>query len=709
VNISTIQKARLLENLYKIFHTSGVIPNDQEIRKAFNDYFTVNKAGFPLRIDTDVLRSISVTDVDILNSIMANSVFNVDVIFDSIFQNNDQLMGIINALNKKMENLKKRRSELESKVDDLLFSNSNTDGFFYSISENFASLNNIDLNITDAYVNVDKKNVELSSLNSANYNNLTVNNIIASSANASVSANGSVLPINVDLSLFNYVFDGLTDTYWEYEYNSSLINSVSLSIRIPLNNSLVISKVQGTVYTTSPVNIYVIANYVDSTKQSEIRIINSREDYGTFLAAIPADNYSSVDIIMSKVEPDYISSDSSSPYKYKFGLRELMIGSKYYDKQGSIVSVPYSIPSSDNQSIFIDAVSLDVTDQVLTGTDIRYYVAENVENATAISDFNWIPISPKDSESAGYQSLVSFEASTRDNILIKENPLANDLQLIPVNSTSKNINEINPSSSIYANKNVYRVATLNKSLDYINPSLYANVDSFKHYYYIMQDTTMTNYKNLDYWSTEILQNKANILSSILKEQLGSIYPGITSPSSGYMQTKVLSNSDQKVIFTVSKINYNFNLAIYLNGQLIADLPNGTLSKSVEWEFKEGINNLIITYDKPYNGVASFSLMEGTSISRYGSIFVDYFYYLSPFDFANKEIDKENYFTVDTIYGIKQIFSSQKIDGVCRFGYTSKTSRSVDSIRFRADLTRFENPYSTPVLQSYRIKFKHSSV
>ena len=101
MNISTIQKARLLENLYKIFHTSGVIPNDQEIRKAFNDYFTVNKAGFPLRIDTDVLRSISVTDVDILNSIMANSVFNVDVIFDSIFQNNDQLMGIINALNKK--------------------------------------------------------------------------------------------------------------------------------------------------------------------------------------------------------------------------------------------------------------------------------------------------------------------------------------------------------------------------------------------------------------------------------------------------------------------------------------------------------------------------------------------------------------------------------------------------------------------------------
>lgn len=709
MNISTIQKTRLLENLYKIFHTSGVMPDDQQIRKAFNDYFTVNKAGFPLRVDTDILRSISVTDVDVLNSIMANSVFNVDIIFDSIFQNNDQLMGTINALNKKLENLKKRRIELESKVDDLLFSNNNSDGFFYSITENFASLNKSDLDFSNVYINTSKKNVELPSLTSANYNNLTVNNIISASANASLSVNGSILPVSMDLSLFNNIFDGLTDTYWDYEYNSAEINSFSLSIRIPLNSNIVISKVQGVVSTTSPVNIYVIANYSDTTKQSEIRTVDSRQDYGTFIASFPADSYSSIDLIMSKIEPDAVVAGSNNPYKYKFGLRELMIGSKYYDKNAVFVSEPHSIPSTDNSTIFIDSVSIDVQDQAVSGTEIKYYVAQDVQSATSISDFNWIPISPQGSESAGFSSIVSFEGSTRENILIKSEPSASDLQLTPLSATSKNADEINPSSTLYTGKTVYKVATLNRSTDYINPSLYGNVDSFKHYYYIMQDTTVQKYKDLSFWSTEIQQNKPNILSSTLKEQLGSIYPGITSPSSGYVQSKLLCNSAQRVIYTVNKINYNFNLAIYLNGELIADLPNGVVSKSIEWNFVEGINNIIITYDKPYNGVASFSLMEGTSLSKFGSIFVDYFYYLDPFDFANKEIDKENYFTVDTIFGIKQIFSSQKLDGTCRFGYTAKTARSVESIRFRADLGRYENPYSTPVLQSYRIKFKHSSI
>lgn len=685
------------------------MPDDQEIRKAFNDYFTINKAGFPLRVDVDVLRGISVTDVDILNSIMANSVFNVDIIFDSIFQNNDQLMGTINALNKKLENLKKRRSELESKIDDLLFSNNNSDGFFYSVTENFASLNKSDLNLSNVYINTDKKNVELPSLTSANYNNLTVNNILGASANASLSVNGSVLPVSIDLSLFNNIFDGLTDTYWDYEYSSAEINSVSLSLRIPLNSNVVISKVQGTVSTTSPVNLYVIANYSDTNKQSEIRTVDSRQDYGTFVVSLPADSYSSIDIVMSKIEPDAVVAGFTNPYKYKFGLRELMIGSKYYDKNGTFISEPHSVPSADNSTIFIDAVSIDVEDQAVNGTEIKYYVAQDVPSATSISDFNWLPISPQGSESAGFSSIVSFEGSTRESILIKSEPSSSDLLLAPINTTSKNANEINPSSTLYTGKTVYKVATLNRSVDYINPSLYGNVDSFKHYYYIMQDTSIENYKDLLFWSTEIQQNKPNILSSILKEQIGSIYPGITSPASGYIQSKLLSNSDQKLIYTVNKINYNFNLAIYLNGELIADLPNGTVSKSIQWEIKEGINNIIITYDKPYNGVASFSLMEGTNLSKFGSIFVDYFYYLSPFDFSNKEIDKDNYFTVDTLFGIKQIISSQKLEGTCRFGYTAKTARSVESIRFRADLGRYENPYSTPILQSYRIKFKHSSI
>lgn len=699
----------MLENLYKLFHTSGVIPDDQQIRRAFNDYFSINKAGFPLRIDLDVLRASAVTDVEILNSIMANSIFNIDVIFDAIFENNDQLLGTINALNKKIENLRKKRAELESKIDDILFANSNTDGFFYSFSENFSSLTNSDLDLTSAYINTSKKNVELSAINSLTYSDLSVSNIIASNASASLSINGAVASNSVDMSLFSNIFDGLTDTYWVYDYNSKDINSISLSINIPISNNIVISKIEGIVHTTSPVNIFVSANYSDVTKQSETRVVNSTGDYGTFTVSVPPNNYSSIDIILFKIEPDQIISNSSSPYRYKFGLRELVIGSKYYDKNGIYVSKAISIPSSDNKNLFIDAVAIDVVDQKNSNTNIEYYVAEDVPGATSVSDFSWEKIYPSDSSSVNESAIVSFSGSSRQSVSIKSAPSPLDLQLIPENPSAKNADEVSPTSSLYPGKTVYRVATLNKQIDYLNPSLYANADAFKHYYYVLTDVAKEYYKDLTFWSTEIQQNKANILNSLLKEQLGSLYPGVISPTSGYIQTKLLSQNDQKLIFTVSKTNYNFNLAIYLNGELIADLPKGVTSKSVEWNFSQGVNNIIITYDKPFSGVASFSLMEGTKISNYGSVFVDYFYFLDPFDFANKQIETENYFTIDTLFGSKQIFASQKIEGVAKFGYTIKSDRSPSAIRFRADLTRYENPYSTPVLENFKIKFKHSSV
>lgn len=708
MNISSIQKKRFLDNLYKIYYTAGVIPTNQEIRTAFNDYFTVNRAGFPIRIDLDLLRSIDIVDVEILNSIISNSLFNTDIIFDSIFENNEQLMGVINALNKKMDNLKKRRVELESKIDDLLFVNSNSDGFFYSTTDNFSTLNKTNLLLTNAYVDLTKKQVELSSINSENYNNIKVDNIFNTSPTANVSVNGNIALQNIDVSQFSNVFDGLTDTYWDFEYNSQQINSISLNINIPISSNVIISRVQGTVMTTSPVGIYVIANSSTQDVQSNVRIFESSGDYSTFSAVFPAASYRSIDIIMFKLEPDSVTS-SSSPYKYKFGLRELVIGSKYYDKNGTFVSEPLSVPSSDNKNLVIDAVALEVNDQIVNETDIRYYVAADVPSATQISDFNWIPISPIGSKSSGFTSIVSFSGTNRESALIKSNPSGTELLLLPINATSKNVDELNPSSTVYSGKEVYRVADLNPEKDYINPSLYGNVDSLKHYYFIRESNSIDKYKDLGYWSTEIQGNKANILNSLLKEQIGSIYPGVVSPSSGYIQTKLLSQTDQNIIFTISKTNYNFNLAVYLNGELLADLPNGVVSQSVEWNFIQGINNIIVTYDKPFSGVASFSLMEGTNLSRFGSIFVDYFNYLDPFDFANKNIDSDNYFTIDKVFGRKQIFSSQKIEGTCRFGYTLKSERTIESIRLRADLSRYDNPYATPILQSYKIKFKHSSV
>jgi hypothetical protein len=712
MNIATVQKRRFLNNIYKLFYSSGNQPDERLVRSAFNEYFSINTPGFPVRVDYDSLRSKAQTDVDLLNQIMANTLFNIDILYESILDNNEELFSVVTSLNKKLESLKKKRLELESKIDDLLFINNNSDGYFYSITDNFGSAKNIDLNISDSiFFDPSYKNVTISKLRSEQFTPLTLDNLRSINPEFSVAINGQALGQEVDSTNFNNLFDGLTDTYWDYAIALAKPESVSLSITIPVSVFSLISKIDGIVYTSSPLNVAMVAKYSDQQKVDIVRSQNSKGDYGTFSFSIPSDIYASIQLTLFKTEPDYIEENTNSPYIYRFGLRDLVIGSKYYARSGFLVSSPLTIPVKQNSNLAIDAVSIDVVEQVVPGTSLNYYIAADNPNAESVSDFSWIPISPNGSESSGYSSIVYLDGSFRKNVYIRNTPDSDDLKYIPLVSSSNNFNEINPNTRIYTDKNIFRIAALSSDLSYINPILLGNTDCFKHNYFVFpgQSENNSRYKDLESWNTFLRDKPADMLTSVLKEQLGFINPGINTYASGYIQTKIMRESPASLVHTVSKSSFNFNLAIYLNGVLIADLPRGVTSKAIQWDFLAGVNNLVITYDKDYVGQMNFSLIEGLNISRYGSVFADYFTYLDPLEFQNKVTEDNYYFTIDTVFGRKEILASKAISGDSNFTFILKNPLTVDSIRYRVDFTRYEDPYITPLLESIRVKFKHRDI
>ena len=709
MNISTTQKRRFLNNIYKLIYSSGQKPSEQEVRKAFNEYFSVNQPGYPIKVDYDLLRTSNKTNVDLLNQIMTNTIYNVDILYDTILDNNEELFSIVTSLNKKLENLKKKRLQLESKVDDLIFMNNNSDGYFYSFTENFISADKLDLSLTDsAFFDPKLRNVTISKLKSEQFNVMTVDNLNGNNVNFEVTTNGQKLVQSIDKTNFNNIFDGLTDTYWEHSVSLGNPQPVSLTISIPVNKTSILSKVDGILFTSSPVNIMMRAIYSDPEKPNEIKTKTSRSDYDAFSFAIPADSYSTIEIVLYKNEPDYIDQNSSSPYVYKFGLREMIIGSKYYAKSGILVSAPISIATKTNSNLIIDAISMDVKEQVVPGTSVNYYIAANNPTAQNINDYNWIPVSPKGSESSGYNPVVYLDGSTRNNVYISNTPEDDELKYIPINSSAANANELNPNNKIYSEKNAYRITALSSEENYLNPILLGGVDCLKHNYLIYPGASAADgkYKDLEYWADVFNNRPASLLSNTLKEQIGSINPGINSYSSGYIETSIIRQGPVSIIHNVSKSNPNFNLAIYLNGVLIADLPKGTATKAVEWEFKSGINKIIITYDKLVSGQVSFNLIEGLSLTRYGLIFVDYFNYLDPFEFQNKVNEDSYYFTIDTIFGRKEVLASRELSGKSNFIYTSNNPSAVNAVRYRIDLNRYEDPLASPIVESVRIKFKH---
>lgn len=705
MNISSIQKRKFLGNIYKILYSQGKKPSEMEIRRVFGEYFSVYKFGNPIPSDYTKLDIVAKTDVNLLNELMANTLFNVEVLYDCVNENNQEIFSVITAINNRLDNLKSKRKILENKIDDLIFANSNSDGYFYSYLEGFSNLDKIDMDMTSAHVDILNNNVSIPKITNSISNALTTSGITSSNATYSIMSNNQAVVNNVDVQDFESVFDGLNDTYWSYTHNSPQPSVVVMTLNIPINTSYNLSKISGSLLTSSPCAIYVTAKPTDANKPEQVRSQTSKRDYNRFSFAIPADFYNNITIIIYKSEPDQIENNSINPYTYKFGIRELVINADYYDQGGVIVSAPISVPVSDNNRLTISSVSIETKDQILSGTDIKYYVAADNNNAKQIAEFNWIPIEPTSSNNDTAQKIVNLSGSNIQSKYL--DPRGEDSSFIPINTNPENINEANPAVIPYTDKEVYRVSVVNNNDQFIDPYILANLNSYKHYH-IYAENDIEYYKSLNIWTEKIAINDVlEINVDTIEDQINNIAPGLYTATVGLMETKLLTTKEYKVSHKVTKSQDNFNLAVYLNGSIIADLPAGVISSTIEWNFVTGINNIVITYDKNFSGLINFDLMSNKNLTDYGTMFLDYFSYLDPMEFKRRADISAHLFTIDNFYGRKEILSSRQISGKSLFNYYSNMLDTVTAIRYRADLIRYENPLQTPLIDSIRVKFKHN--
>ena len=708
MNISSIQKRKFLGNIYKILYSQGKKPSELEIRKVFGEYFSVYKFGNPIPSDYTKLDIVAKTDVNLLNELMANTLFNIEVLYDCVNENNQEIFSVVTALNNRLDNLKSKRKILENKIDDLLFVNSNSDGYFYSYLEGFSNLDNIDMEMTSAYIDTLNNDVSIPKITNSISNALTTNNITSSNVKYSLSSNNQSIVDNVDAQEFESVFDGLNDTYWSYTHNSPNPSVVVMTLNIPINTAYNISKISGSLLTSSPCSIYVVARPADSSKPEQIRSQSSREDYNRFSFTIEADFYANVTLIIYKTEPDQIENNSASPYTYKFGIRELVINADYYDRTAVIISSPISVPVSDNNRLTINSVSIETKDQILSGTNIKYYVAADKTSARQISEFNWIPIESTSSNDNSAQKIVNLSGSNVRTQYIGTQD--GELRLIPISVNPENINEANPAVIPYTDKEVYRIAAVNNGDQFIDPYILANLNCYQHYNIFTGslNTNIEYYKSLNIWTEKIAINDVNeINKNIIQNQINNINPSIFTSTVGLMETKLLTTKEYKVSHQVTKSRDDFNLAVYLNGSLIADLPAGVISSTIEWNFITGINNIVVTYDKNFSGLINFNLMSNKNLTDYGTMFLDYFSYLDPMEFKRRLDISAHLFTIDNFYARREILSSREISGRSLLNYYSNTLDTVTAIRYRADLTRYENPLQTPLIDSIRVKFKHN--
>ena len=720
MTISNIQKKKFLDNIYRLMYSTGnsmsdtVVrqPDDRDVKKEFDNYFSINRIGLPLSNDINVLRNTPVTNPDLMNLFMSRSLLNMEVLYDSVHENNEEMMKVITVLNKRLEHLRSKRVSLEKKIDDLLFANSNTDGYFYSFSETFSNLQNVDLNLTTCFVDTENRKATLPNLKSSAFDFNAPGKINLSNVKYNVIFNGATMVDNQPLPNSNNIFDGLNDTTSVVSYTSSTLGPCAMVLTIPLSTPFVVSKIDGRLNTSSSI-ITTVEIYDNNQPQNvQYKRKQSNSDYEKFSFDFNPQTSGVIRITLIKYEPDVTyPTRTTDKYEYRFEIKDLVISGQYYDKQAVLVSSPVEL-SAGNENKIIDAVSIEARNTNQESGDINFFIAEDVSGAVNVSDFNWIPISSSSSSSQSFDKIISFNKSSKKFKSIKTNGTSSEINLLPLFS-SGSLSEINPSNSIYNGISVYRIGIIPEQDNPYNPYMLDSINSIssKSVSYIEG-----LYKDLNRWSSIVNGSETNLnITSNPNITINNI-PSISiesnaSLTSNFLQTNLLIDQPQQVNHSISKLGeaIEWDLAVYLNGIKIADLPSGQISKDISWNFIAGINKLVVTFDAPSLGFGTVSLMDGVSISNYGIPFLNYYSYVDPFDFKTSRTEQDFVFTIDKYLGNKEIICRSEIKDNSRLVYYTNEVNPVEKIRFRADFTRHGNPFGTPVLPEYRIKFKNSNI
>lgn len=557
----------------------------------------------------------------------------------------------------------------------------------------------------------------------AGFNNFGNNTSRSNDVSYSIYLNGTVVqqsaPAGQTSSL---MFDGLSDTYWTSTYAATSPGVVTLKLDVRSLSASAISKIYGRLVSEKPSKIILqIADSTTNTGEPKVFTAQSEEDHDNFVFNFQSTTLSSISIFIIKNEPDrMVTSSGSTVYEYDFSIRELAISGPYYDTSATYVSYPITINSTDNTKYTIDRVSLDAQVQSGLQSSIDFFIAQDNPDALTVDDFNWRPISPENFANKINPNFIDFNGSNLEYL--------NIVNSSSVGSSARNIQyfDESPTRNIpgFENISLYRIAKLNSEKDYIEPIILEGTNRYSWYRVpYIQGLSRDNQR----WKNQILSGADTTVQVIESNNTISssssfwTAPNLDSGGSVYISLDILCPQDITFEKTFSKDDQNSSLwdvSIYLNGSLISTISNQINTANILWNLKKGKNNIAILIDaapknagETYGGLSgSITLLQQARINQYGYIYQNYLSSINKYMLRDSNSVLNNVFSIIEIDTEKYIVSNKKIlpDSRIYFYNNNSTFNTVNSIRVKAEMRRpLRDSKSTPMLTSYRLKFKRS--
>jgi len=276
---------------------------------------------------------------------------------------------------------------------------------------------------------------------------------------------------------------------------------------------------------------------------------------------------------------------------------------------------------------------------------------------------------------------------------------------------------------LYSNQNVYRIAQVKRFDNPYSSYILEGINSISGKYVNYTDSIYNETEKLSTWTNLIDgRDDTKLVVDIPSYQLSKdpvFFTGLNlSQISILLPLSLYCAKDIIVSHRFVKndsISLNWDIAVYINDTKYL-IPAGKSYADIEWRFSQGLNKVYVAIDCPQSSIeakgasanGSITLMDSHSILEYGIVYSNYFSYVDPMELRYSRSSFDNVFSIDNVFGNNEIVSKKNISSNSKIFYFTNSPNPVTSIRLRADFTRGNNPLASPVLNSYRIKFKNSS-
>lgn len=713
--MSSIRKTQIeqvLADTVRLLYSQGVKPTSTEVNKLTSRYLSEYPAGTPLNFDlNEILDDEARSNPDKFNEMLLKIITNMNVLYKTSFDQVADVMLLNTELREQLKLLKDKRRKLAAKIDDQLLSLYNTDGYYYSASDSFSDLDLVDLSLTSAFIDTTEGAATLPIVSRFS-NRIEPTNIYSSNIQATV--NGLAAPF-AEISPVSYALDGNTNTVWSVEVETASIQEVVLTLTLALSAEADVSRVDVDPYGLTPAQWAVdVASVVSGGGVGDYQTFGSSVSttVDRFTKRGEAVGARNVRLTIRKTRPDYEETKNGQVrYRYIFGAKEIALSYQVYDNLATVVSIPLVVPGEGNEGYIIDAVSLSTKHDTPEGTDINFYVAEHLDTAVEISDYDWKPIEPVNDES-GDQVTVRFDGATKSIRSIVDKPTAGELQKIATDTVNGDLSKRNPTRSIIDGVDVYRIAQFDETPLLDTLKLHEGINTVKVYHRSLSDFAV---ESLEWWTDK--RDDAQVEYSRIDVGHEFFYGGDVGESgrSVLIETYVDIPGDiDPVLAVLKKSDENsrtWKVRAFLNGKETGFVDAGVPSLNIPWPFKKGLNHVCLLVNIPNPSaivpnpyVGTIDLFSGEDLFDYGLVRLDAWSYIDMFDMTHNQ---PNASTTFTIYN-GELVSKRKPTDNMRLTYSKQTDKGPSAVRVRADFRRDSTASPvTPVLDQYRLRFSYS--